>query len=260
MMWTRRLRALLGTSLSSAALGLGCDATLDPVGAIEERDAAVVTADGRDHQVDTQAPGEAGSDLIGWWPLDSNPDDSIASNHGVLLGAATFTTDAERGNVLLCNGIDAGVQVKNTLGLSFSYSAWMWSDTPSSMGSSAIEGDPLIWSNDPAGIDDFALAVLDDRLSYINYNQRATGTASITDGKWHHIAATRQDGARVGLYVDGKADGDGNSGTGVVSANPSVYFCGLPGGRHFKGRLDDVRLYDRALSPSEIESLWIDTR
>jgi len=198
--------------------------------------------------------------LVGRWTLDSAPNDSVGDNHGVLLGGASFVKDAQRGNVLACNGTDAGVQVKNTLGLSFTYSAWVWSITTSSVGSSAIEGDPLIWSNDPAGIDDFALAVLNDRLSYINYNEKATGTASVINGKWHHIAATRQDGARVALYVDGQADGDGNSGTGVVSANPNVYFCGVPGGRYFEGLLDDVRLYDRVLSPSEVAALAIATR
>ena len=203
----------------------------------------------------SSAPG-----LVGWWTLDSNPNDSAGSNQGVLLGAASFTKDAQRGDVLECNGTDAGVQVKNTLGLSFTFAAWVWSNTPSSTGGSAIEGDPLIWSNDPAGIDDFALAVLNDRLSYINYNEKSTGTASVTDGSWHHVAATRQDGQRVALYVDGQVDGDGNSGSGVVSANPSVFFCGFPGGRHFKGLLDDVRLYDRVLSPSEVEALFTLTR
>ena len=63
---------------------------------------------------------------------------------------------------------------------------------------------------------------------------------------WQRLDKT---GQRVALYVDGQVDGDGNSGSGVVSANPSVFFCGFPGGRHFKGLLDDVRLYDRVLSP-----------
>jgi len=259
-MWTRSRRAVLCASLSTGALGNGCDATLDPVGAAAQHDpnaSASLEAGGQD---DGKAGAEPEPGLIGRWTLDSDPNDSVGDNHGVLLGGASFAKDALRGNVLVCNGTDAGVQVKNTLGLSFTYAAWLWSTTTSSVGSSAIEGDPLIWSNDPAGIDDFALAVLNDRLSYINYNEKATGTASVINGKWHHIAATRQDGARVALYVDGQADGDGNSGTGVVSANPNVYFCGVPGGRHFEGLLDDVRLYDHVLSPSEVASLAIATR
>jgi hypothetical protein len=244
-MWPRVSRAALWASLWASVLGAGCDSTLDPVGATPETDAREA---------------EALPALVGWWTLDSDAKDSAGSNDGVLLGGAAFMKDAQRGDVLVCNGTDAGVELKNTLGSSFTFAAWLSSDTPSSTGSSALEGDPLIWSNDPLGIDDFALAVLNDRLSYINYNEKATGTASVTDGKWHHVAATRQDGARVALYVDGLVDGDGNSGSGVVSANPNVYFCGLPGGRHFKGWLDDVRLFDRVLSPSEIETLFTLTR
>ena len=137
----------------------------------------------------------------------------------------------------------------------------MWSDTASSTGGSAVDGDPLIWSNVSSGIDDFALSVLNDGLSYINYNEKATAASVITDAKWHHVVVTRQDGARVALYIDGKADGDGNSGSGLVSANPNVYLCGVPGGRHFKGLLDAVGFYDRSLSPpSEITTLFITTR
>jgi hypothetical protein len=258
-MWMRGRRAVLWATLSTGAVGGGCDSTLDPVGAIAQGDARPsLEAASQDETVSRDAQTVPG--LVGWWALDSNPNDSVGNNHGALLGGASFVKDAERGDVLVCNGTDAAVQVANTLSLSFTYAAWLFSDTPSSQGRSAIEGDPLIWSNEPAVIDDFALAVLNDRLAYINYNETSTGTASVTDGKWHHVAASRQDGERVALYVDGRVDGDGNSGSGVVSANPNVYFCGLPGGRHFKGLLDDVRLYDRVLTPMEVESLFIATR
>ena len=261
-MWTRRCRAVLWASLSSGALGhcLRCDS--DPVGAAAQRDAhvaATLEAGREDDGAPSDAIAEPG--LVGRWTLDSDPNDSVGDNHGVLLGGASFVERCaarqrarlqwERRRRSSRKYARAELHAMR-LGCGASPRA-AWGARPSKVTRSF---GPTI----QRGIDDFALAVLNDRLSYINYNEKATGTASVINGKWHHIAATRQDGARVALYVDGQTDGDGNSGTGVVSANPNVYFCGVPGGRHFEGLLDDVRLYDRVLSPSEVAALAIATR
>src|SRR5882672_6127503 len=80
------------------------------------------------------------------WNLDTDAADmGPGRNDGTLVGGASFTTDAIRGAVLSCNGVDAAVRIANRTGPSFTYAAWMWSNTPSTMGSSAIEGDALLW-------------------------------------------------------------------------------------------------------------------
>jgi hypothetical protein len=190
----------------------------------------------------------------GEWMLATGAMDSIGTNNGTLVGGATFGSDADRGTVLLCNGTDASVRIANVTSNSFTYTAWIWSDVASSKGTNPIDGDALIWSNVTGKDDDFALSVLNDHLSYINYGQTSTGTASLVDAKWHQVAVTRQDRARVQLYVDGALDGDGNSGDGDVLANPSVFFCGVDGngGHFFRGRMADVRYFPRVLSATEI--------
>lgn len=200
--------------------------------------------------------------LVSEWRLESDPSDSTGSNSGQLLGGAAFVKDPVRGQVLSCNGTDAGVRVANTAGLSFTYAAWMWSNTTSHTGTNAeVDGDTLLSSNIAPQQDDFALALLSNRLAYINYNMESNGMTIVTDGQWHHVAVTRQNGASVALYVDGKNDGGGNAGTGDVSANSALYFCGGGvGGHYFRGLLSDVQLYDRVLAPSEIQTLFAATR
>jgi hypothetical protein len=200
--------------------------------------------------------------LVSEWRLASDAVDSAGSNSGQLLGGAVFVKDPARGQVLSCNGTDAGVRVANTAGLSFTYAAWIWSDTTSHTGTNAeIDGDTLLSSNIAPQQDDFALALLSNRLAYINYNMESNGLTVVTDGQWHQVAVTRQDGASVTLYVDGKIDGSGNASTGDVSANTSLYFCGgAVGGHYFRGSLSDVQLYDRVLTPGEVQTLFAATR
>lgn len=200
---------------------------------------------------------------ISEWKLDSDATDTGPDhNDGTLVGGASFVNDAMRGAVLSCDGVAAAVRIANRTGPSFTYAAWIWSNTPSTRGNSALEGDAILWSNVSTSVNDFSLAVVNDHLAYINYNETSTGAATITDGIWHHVAVSRQDGGRVALYVDGRVDGDGNSGSGDVAGNPYVFFCGVDssGGHYFKGAMDDVQQYDRVLVPSEVEAIVAATR
>ena len=197
------------------------------------------------------------------WKLDSDATDTGPEhNDGTLVGGATFIKDGTRGGVLSCNGVDAAIRIPNRTGPSFTYSAWVWSNKPSSGGGSALDGDAILWSNVASSVNDFALALVNNHLAYINYAQTATATATVTDGMWHQVAVSRQDGGRVALYVDGQIDGDGNSGSGDVAGNPYVFFCGVDasGGHYFTGAMDDVRQYDRVLTPSEVEAIFVATQ
>ncbi len=83
-------------------------------------------------------------------------------------------------------------------------------------------------------------------------------SVSVIDDKWHHVAAVRDGGAgQTYLYLDGR----------LVGFVPYVYTGGFdsvkdlnigwldrPGGFHFNGIVDEMALYDRALSDNEIMS------
>ncbi len=206
-----------------------------------------------------QTPEDAA--LVGQWSFDADMTDQVGANDGTPLGTASIVTDSQRGNVLACDGQGGGVTITNQTPNDFSYALWMWTDVPSATGTNAVDGDALLWANAVNRLDDFTLALLNDKLSYISYSQPATGTRSLTDSVWHHVVVTRRDTDRVALYVDGELDGDGNSGTGPVLAVPIVQFCGNPmEGHYFSGKLDDVRFFNRVLSPEEARALYLATR
>ena len=76
----------------------------------------------------------------------------------------------------------------------------------------------------------------------------------LTAGVWHHIAAT-YDGARMRLYQDGIEVASVPK-TGAVFQAPGVeaYIAANPGASNqvFDGRIDDVKVFGRALTPAEI--------
>ena len=84
-----------------------------------------------------------------------------------------------------------------------------------------------------------------------------TGSGAITSGQWYHITAV-YDGSHMRLYKNGvQAASQSKSGT-ITNGNASVALGNQPtgaGARAFDGLLDEVCLYDKALSPAEISGI-----
>ena len=79
------------------------------------------------------------------------------------------------------------------------------------------------------------------------------GTVIVTDGQWHHYAAT-YDGAAGKIYIDGVLDVT-SPGTGQINISSYDLYIGENSqatGRFFHGLLDDVRIYSRAMTDAEI--------
>ena len=79
------------------------------------------------------------------------------------------------------------------------------------------------------------------------------GTVIVTDGQWHHMAAT-YDGAEGRIYIDGELDVT-SPGTGQINISNYDFWIGNNSqqtGRFLHGLLDDVRIYSRALNEAEI--------
>ena len=73
-------------------------------------------------------------------------------------------------------------------------------------------------------------------------------------GQWQHVAAT-YDGTTARIYVDGVADGehDLHRRTSATPTPGGSAPTARPPAGFFDGLVDNVRIYDRALSPSEIQ-------
>jgi hypothetical protein len=80
----------------------------------------------------------------------------------------------------------------------------------------------------------------------------------ITDGEWHHIGFV-WDGSYRSLYVDGiEAARDTAAQNPLQSATSGLRIGAgnyLEAGNFFSGLIDDVRIYNEALTADEIETL-----
>ncbi|MGV9896696.1 LamG-like jellyroll fold domain-containing protein, partial [Streptomyces tendae] len=77
---------------------------------------------------------------------------------------------------------------------------------------------------------------------------------ALNDGQWHRLAL-RRGGGRLTLFVDGSAAADAADVPGSVSRNsPFGVHVGerMDGRARFTGAVDDVRVWNRALTDAEI--------
>ena len=86
-------------------------------------------------------------------------------------------------------------------------------------------------------------------------------TVSASDGNWHHIACTRTTGQTITIYLDGvvlATVGDSLSGAGVtpVLANSAIGFDPISNTGYLNGLLDDFQIYNRALTSTEVNSIY----
>jgi hypothetical protein len=85
--------------------------------------------------------------------------------------------------------------------------------------------------------------------------------ASFNDGNWHHIVGVRN-GTHLQLYLD-KVAGNRDTDTGLSVANTGYLMIGMcercsagSGQYYFNGSMDNVLIFNRALTQAEITQLY----
>ncbi|NLV37382.1 MAG: DUF1565 domain-containing protein [Clostridiaceae bacterium] len=92
-------------------------------------------------------------------------------------------------------------------------------------------------------------------ISTTNESKKFSATKLVNDTAWHHYAVT-YDGANITMYLDGnECSRTELSGRIKRDASRAVVIGRNPWGKSFNGLMDEIRVYDRALSKEEIQEL-----
>ncbi|MCH5373635.1 MAG: FG-GAP-like repeat-containing protein, partial [Planctomycetes bacterium] len=207
------------------------------------------------------------SDPMAWYAFDDESttvatDISGSGYDGAVLGA-TWTTGVS-GGALDFDGIDDRVSLGalDVAANAISINAWVRSDNLRN----CSEGDCRIVSKatDVQAADHYwMLSTVDDgALRFRLKTDDDTSTIAggrVSNGVWTHVVAT-YDGATMRLYQDGVAVASAPK-AGWLTPGPEVevWIGDNPpsqGSRPWDGAIDDVRIYDRALSDAEVEQLY----
>jgi len=86
--------------------------------------------------------------------------------------------------------------------------------------------------------------------------QQADGSTQVNEQEWYHYAGT-YDGSTSKVYLDATEEGSGSI-SGTLESGPANFEIGRRGdnNNHCEGRISDVRVYDKALSSTEVSNLY----
>jgi hypothetical protein len=208
---------------------------------------------------------------VGNWRLDEGSgttalDSGTAGITGTLTNSPGYTT-GWFGNALNFNGTSSYVSLNNAsstnpLKPSLPVTVSAWIKLATSTGIQTIFSSDSF--NNPYYGYDMKItsgALSCDYGSGTNagpaYRRSKNGTTILTAGQWYHVVAVIQSATSMNLYVNGVDDGGSYNGTGgamVYSSAPSKIGTDTSV-NYFNGVIDDVRVYGRALSATEVQVL-----
>ncbi len=223
----------------------------------------------------TQNMPDALSDgLVGYWKMDESSwtnncsttsviDSSGNGNHGSTCPNGTGATGGVAGkfaNAAPYDNVDDYIRVLNNSTLSpsnLTISTWAYFNT--------VASNQTLFSKelytDASNNSGYLLRIYsNNRINLVVENNQAvtvgaSATYAITAGSWYHIVGT-YDGQNLKIYVNGNLAGSTAYTGGIGSNSSNLAIGGTSGVYLFDGKLDDARIYNRALSPAEVSQLY----
>lgn len=226
---------------------------------------------------DSYNPGIQVSDLqkglVGHWTFDGDAKDRTPyGNHGTVTGA-TLTTDrkGQTNKAYDFPGVSQYIKTptssKYTFGTGdFSISAWVKLDA---VNTGTAQGVVRMFYNTGVSGDQISAGFFEQSGNIQVHSRNSTGTikavtvkSGASTGAWYHVVLTRTS-STVDGYLDGVAAGTPATGADFNYSSTGVAYIGAisnddntAASNFLNGQIDDVRIYNRALSPTEITALY----
>ncbi len=209
--------------------------------------------------------GSAWAGLIGHWKLDEGTgttvkDSSGKNNNGRFMGAPKWV-DGRLGKALDFDGADDYVEVPHSASLiptkgKATVSLWINARRHRGPNNSQWQGIFAKGSWDPRLFNLYTEAseVLHFSTGPGNNTVGSLSTGKVPLNEWVHIAVA-VDGQHI-YYINGEPAGVGGQGATVPATGSAALTIGQTGGGdYFSGMIDDVQLYDRALTAEQVRGI-----
>ncbi len=206
------------------------------------------------------------ANMVGWWTGDGNAKDLAGPNNGKLINGATFAAGYV-GKAFALNGTQY-VDIKKATPIyvsagDFTVDTWVSFSAISGADQSIVDK----MANGGVNIDGWRLLLQANDLFWFCLGNGANGcnfgapttvmsTTTATAGNWYFVAATKTS-STISIYINGNLENTTGLGP-FTDSNSSDLFFGHSNGysANLSGLVDEVELFNRALSADEIMAIY----
>ena len=173
-----------------------------------------------------------------------------------LAGPEPFKVNEEENRAIHFNGGRLATGFTN-LKTDYSVSFWIWNGFPNNVreitGWIFSRGNKMsLEKGDHFGINKEGFLCFQKSS---NDSAMIVGKTEIQRWSWCHVSLVRK-GDSISLYLNGKLEAKGNASTDFPERLNQMYFAGRSDNKDFfEGRIDEVAVFDRALSSKEVQTL-----
>jgi choice-of-anchor C domain-containing protein len=200
----------------------------------------------------------APSGLVSWWRAENNALDQVGGHNGMSIGNVSFVR-GKVGQAFVFDGVSSGVRLGNPASLrlqNFTIEAWV----------------------KRASVERTTIPGIYDNAAFLHYGELGYGFGPTHDGRllltkvgiggvyssavrvvdtnYHHVAVTKT-GSTVIFYVDGVGETAAPYDPGFIFDTPvAIGARGTDMAASFLGSIDELSVYNRALSGAEIQAVY----
>jgi autotransporter-associated beta strand protein len=199
------------------------------------------------------------SEAVAWYAFENNTFDSSGhNNHAVPVGTLLYGP-GHRGVTAAEFDGTAFAEITRIIGTNFTVAVWLKTTNTGPASGQWYQGMGIVDGETLGSAADWGCSIIDSRftLGIGNTDKTISSAVKIADGQWHHVAGTRDNAGTVRLYVDGRLNVTDAAAAGPRAA-PNELRIGATHNNtpvFYVGSMDDLKLYDRVLNPSEIAAL-----
>lgn len=205
--------------------------------------------------------------LVAWWKMDEDSwngtsgevTDSQGSNDGTAYGGATTVASGKLARCGYFDGSDDYVEVANSSSISpneqITVEAWVYLNGGSQTMVRKNPNDYLFeWgtagTNDAGTNPQWYIAT----ASGTYYIYGSDSYASLNINQWYHVVGTYNSETGAKMYINGREATVtiANSDLGAIQTSNSYLRIGNSGSEIFKGYIDEVRIWNRALTSDDV--------
>lgn len=205
--------------------------------------------------------------LVGYWPFCGNANDDSGHGYNGIVSSATLSIDrfGNSNSAYLFNAANGGIYIPSFYPLNSNYSVSYWVKYNTQPINTSIFDISLSWLD----LGEFVIfRELNNSITFATSGSNGASNNSFINAgfstdisNWYNVVVCRN-GVQLNLYINGVLVATGINNNINQGIAKTLFFGGDPiqvianNNARFSGKLDDIGIWNRTLTPSEVTQLY----